>query len=193
MVLVSRALRSTDGLRPAFFLPDSRELRKWFDELSNNSAIVRPITDSDLRKADKLRKSLIASPHRRRYVVIWSDDLSEAGAKAWEDAQIELGKKLGCYEEWDEIPAGADLFDFQIIGNSVIYHGCWQTFDPELVRPTKKGGRIKLCQRRREDHFGQELTKLRNWKAIVRKLYDKNGQCALPITGPNLMAALKTL
>jgi len=172
-------------------LTDANELRKWFDDLWNNSAVVRPITDSDLRKAAKLRQSPAPRP---RYVVIWSDDLTDSGMRAWEDAQIELGKKFGCYEDWDEIPAGADLFDFQISDKSVIYHGCWQTFDPQLPWPTnKKGGQIKLCQRKRGDHLGDDLKTLKNWKSIIRKLYDEKGQCVLPITGPILAASLKTL
>ena len=148
---------------------ENDELNNWFDDIWNDQSLVRQITDEDLKKAEKLRNSLMGR-QRLTYVVIYSEDLSPAGETALKNAEDELGKKLGGYEDWDEIPAAADLLEFQVGSRFVKYNGCWQTFDPELVRPTKARGKIKLAQRKRVDSFGKELKKAANWKSIVRKI-----------------------
>jgi hypothetical protein len=122
---------------------------------------------------------------RPKYVLIWSEDASKAGISALTKAEKETGKALGCYEDWDEIPAGADIFDFMVGVRSIQYTGCWQTFDPQLIRSKKGKGYITLCQRKRGDLFGNELKSADNWKTILREIWESKGDCVLRLSEPS--------
>jgi len=146
------------------------------------------ITDKDLENAVKLSPlNFIQLP---RYVVIWSEDLDADGREAWILAQRKFGDDIGCYEDWDEIPSGAYIWDFQVSKKRSKtkferYDGCYQTFFPHYYISTNSGGKITLCKPV-HGRLGQKPNMVKNWKKIIREIFETKGQCVLSAGDPAL-------
>jgi len=87
---------------------------------------------------------------RPRYVVVWPEDLSPEGKAILKTVSAKLNPDLGAYEDWPEIPSGADLYDYrsardyQRAKNLPTFMGCCQTFSPKLEYPVKQLGKRPL-------------------------------------------------
>ena len=82
---------------------------------------------------------------RPRYVVVWTEDLSDDGKATLGHVDKELDLVgLGAYEGWPAIPSGADLYDYSAVSEGPRFTGCWQTFSPKLECSIQhKGGKVK--------------------------------------------------
>lgn len=158
------------------WLADVAPLKIWFDHLWDNPTQTRIIQESDLEKAASARKSreLGFTRGRPSYIAVWSEQASDEALDAIGEAKKLYGiQDLDFYENWDEIPEGADIYDFELGSRGgVTFNGMWQTYSPQLKGETS-GGSITLCVPKRTNLFREKIAPNPAWRSIIRKLAEK--------------------
>ncbi|MGA7676642.1 MAG: hypothetical protein WCA78_16545 [Rhizomicrobium sp.] len=128
---------------------------------------------------------LVDENMRPRYIVVWSEDLSEDGEATRADISGELGLNFGAYEDWPEIPSGADLYDYcsPLSEKETLpkFLGCWQTFSPKLECPVRHKGRnvrgrskkLLLCIEKKVESYSYASKRwceaVKNWQHDLPK------------------------